>query len=330
MTDKIMVSICCLTFNHEKYIEQTLLGFVNQKTDFLYEVLINDDASTDRTPEIIRKYAELYPDIIKPIYQTENQYSQGIAVSLTYNYPRVKGKYVAFCEGDDYWCDNNKLQKQFEALERRPDCSICVHNTQWIDKNGNFLKGMFPQKNINEGVIPASEYIHTEIVESPWFFQMTSYFIRKEVIEAYLNGFRHPFSVGDLPLVLLSLEFGDCYYIKEVMSCYRKDSGGAMTSIRNSREKTIKQYESFINGYKFFDERTKGKYSKDFQYGILFSEVQILKSKGEFRKILNKKYKQVFRRFNTKNKILTVFGAIMPNIGLRIYEYFHMRNRNGC
>ena len=329
MKDEIIVSICCLAYNHEKYIEKTLLGFINQKTTFRYEVLINDDASTDGTPAIIRKYASLYPDIIKPIFQETNQYSKGIAVSLTYNYPRVKGKYVAFCEGDDYWCDDKKLQYQFEALEANHNCSICVHNTQWIDKNGDFLDGMFPQVCFDEGIISAEEYIHTEIVESPWIFQMTSFFIRKEVIDEYLKGFRHPFSVGDLPLVLLSLEFGDCYYLNRTMSCYRKDSGGAMTRIRNSRERTIEQYESFIKGFNFFNDRMMGRYKKDFQYGIQFAEVQILKSKGQFGEILKPKYKEVYKHLNIKNRMLIIFGSIFPSIGMKVYEYFHLRNRNG-
>lgn len=329
MNDEIKVSVCCLTYNHEKYVEKTLLGFVSQRTDFAFEVLIHDDASTDRTPEIIQEYAAKYPDIIKPIFQKENQYSKGVKVSVTYNYPRVQGKYVAFCEGDDYWCDEYKLQKQFNAMEKHSECALCVHNTRCIDKEGHCLDLMFPPQTFHAGVITAKQYIHAEIVESPWIFQMSSYFVRREVIEEYLRGFRHPFTVGDLPLVLLSLQYGDCYYINQVMSCYRKDSGGAMTNIRNSREKTIRQYESFVKGFQFFDERTNGKYAEDFKYGVLFSEVQIYKSRGEFRKILDPKYKSVFVRFNIKNKALIVFGSLFPTIGLKFYEYFHLKNRNG-
>ena len=119
--DEIMVSICCLTYNHEPYIRDCLEGFVNQKTNFKFEVIIHDDASTDKTADIIREYESKYPDIIKPIYQTENQYSQGIKFGKKYIYPKMRGKYVAFCEGDDYWCDNNKLQKQFDFFDFYPE-----------------------------------------------------------------------------------------------------------------------------------------------------------------------------------------------------------------
>jgi hypothetical protein len=110
-----LLSISCLAYNHEKYIEDTLEGFLIQKTDFPFEIVIHDDASTDNTANIIREYEALYPNIIKPIYQNENQFSKGINNSAMYNFPRLRGKYVAICEGDDYWTDSNKLS--LPALE---------------------------------------------------------------------------------------------------------------------------------------------------------------------------------------------------------------------
>ena len=121
--NRVMISIICNTYNHENYIRQTLDGFIAQKTQYSFEVLIHDDASTDGTANIIREYEQKYPKIIKPIYQTENQYSQGINVSGKYQYSRAQGKYLAFCEGDDYWCNPNKLQKQVSFLEQNPGYS---------------------------------------------------------------------------------------------------------------------------------------------------------------------------------------------------------------
>src|SRR5690554_2985712 len=94
-----LVSISTITFNHAPYIRQCLDGFLMQKTDFAFEVLIHDDASTDGTEEIIREYEAKYPDIIKPLYEIENQYSKGRSGSRTFNFPRAKGKYIALCEG---------------------------------------------------------------------------------------------------------------------------------------------------------------------------------------------------------------------------------------
>jgi len=118
------VSICCITYNHEFFIRDAIRGFINQKTSFPFEILIHDDASTDGTAEIIKLYEEKYPDIIKPIYQKENQYSQGRNISLVYQFPRARGKYIALCEGDDYWTDPYKLQKQVDFLEANTEYGL--------------------------------------------------------------------------------------------------------------------------------------------------------------------------------------------------------------
>ena len=104
------VSVICLAYNHEKYIRKTLEGFVKQKTNFSVEYIIHDDASTDSTASIVREFEEKYPDLIKPIYQKENQYSKGVPITRNLQM-QVQGKYIAFCEGDDYWIDEYKLQK---------------------------------------------------------------------------------------------------------------------------------------------------------------------------------------------------------------------------
>ena len=125
----IKVSISCATYNHKDFIRKCLEGFVMQKTNFEFEVLIHDDASTDGTTEIIKEYEKKYPHIIKPIYQTENQLSQKKTVTERFNLPRAQGKYFAFCEGDDYWTDENKLQTQVDFLDNNPDFSGCFHKS---------------------------------------------------------------------------------------------------------------------------------------------------------------------------------------------------------
>ena len=127
--NEIMVSVLCLAHNHEQYIAQALESFVTQKTDFRFEVLVNDDASTDGTADIIRQYAEKYPDIIVPFYQEKNLFSQGIVIYDKVFYPVARGKYFASIEGDDYWCDPMKLQLQVDYMEAHPECACCVHNT---------------------------------------------------------------------------------------------------------------------------------------------------------------------------------------------------------
>lgn len=140
MRDKPLVSISCITYNHAPYIRQCLEGFVMQKTNFAYEVLIHDDASTDGTADIIREYENKYPDIIKPIYETENQWSKGRVGSIVFNIPRANGKYIALCEGDDYWIDPNKLQKQVDYLETNTNHDLCcTASRRFLQDKGEFV-----------------------------------------------------------------------------------------------------------------------------------------------------------------------------------------------
>lgn len=140
-TETPLVSVRCITYNHEPYIAQAIDGFLMQKTNFPFEVVIHDDASTDRTAEIIREYEKKYPLIIKPIYQTENQYSKGNGSVSKAIDPKLKGKYIAFCEGDDYWIDPNKLQMQVDFLEKNPEYGICYTKTKcYVQARNRYIR----------------------------------------------------------------------------------------------------------------------------------------------------------------------------------------------
>lgn len=129
-----LVSVSTITYNHKDFIAKCIEGVLSQKTNFRIEYLIHDDCSTDGTTEIVRQYAEKYPDIIKPMYEQENQYSKGGPWgSIVYNYPRARGKYIALCEGDDFWTDPYKLKKQVDFMESHPDYSCCFH--RYVNKN---------------------------------------------------------------------------------------------------------------------------------------------------------------------------------------------------
>ena len=139
--ENIIVSILCPTFNHEKYIDDAIRGFLAQKTNFPFEVIIRDDASSDKTADIIRSYVEKYPKIIKPIYESINRYPMVKPFDLMYSI--VKGNYISYCEGDDYWIDPLKLQKQVDYFVKYPDISyletssIAIENDQVIDWPGS-------------------------------------------------------------------------------------------------------------------------------------------------------------------------------------------------
>lgn len=170
-----LVSISCITYNHEPYIAQTLDGFLMQKTSFPFEILIHDDASTDRTADIIREYEKKFPNLIKPIYQKENQYSKGFtSVSAAWNFPRAQGKYIALCEGDDYWIDENKLQMQVDFLENNPEYGMCYTNFNLVSEKS---------KNIKQKALDTKKWNLKNWIISPGYTCPPSWCYRKELIK---------------------------------------------------------------------------------------------------------------------------------------------------
>jgi len=133
--DLPLLSVCCITFNHEGYIAEALDSFLMQETDFPFEVIVRDDCSADRTAEIIRTYEQQYPLIIKPIYEAENQYSKGVR-PMPVVFKQTKGEYLALCDGDDYWTDQHKLQHQVDFLAAHLDYSVCYTAANIINDEG--------------------------------------------------------------------------------------------------------------------------------------------------------------------------------------------------
>lgn len=264
--DNVMVSICCLAYNHEKYIGETLEGFVNQKTNFKYEVIIHDDASTDNTKSIIEEYQIKYPDIIKPIFQVENQYSKGIQISDVYMYPECNGKYICYCEGDDYWCDEYKLQLQFDALESNPSCSICVHKVQSIHEDGSANERIIPEKEyqIEEGILDEDVVCKAFWIRGRYPFHTCSYFVRRSVVDRLIRDRIPTFSyfTGDMNILRASFCEGTFYYINRVMSKWRWLSIGGWNSRQKllSREKQVAHAKKQLQGEVAFNSYTNRQY----------------------------------------------------------------------
>ena len=133
--DRPVVSICCATFNHEPYIAKAIEGFLMQETDFPFEIVIRDDCSTDHTADIVRRYAERYPHIIRTFFEEENTYSKGVK-AMQAIFKLARGEYIAICEGDDYWTDPLKIQKQVDFLSRHDDYVLTYTAAEAFDENG--------------------------------------------------------------------------------------------------------------------------------------------------------------------------------------------------
>ena len=277
-TDEIKVSVICTCFNHEKYIKDALESFVNQKTSFKYEVIVHDDASTDKSQDIIREYEKKYPDIIKPVYQTENQFSKGVKYVIEYMLPKASGKYFAFCEGDDYWTDSEKLQKQVDFLELHPEFGACVHNTEFEYMSDGNVEVKFPlyDREITlEDVFCEDKKYHT-----------SSLMVKREL---YIE--RAPWvllirGVGDLPSAIFYTASSRVMYLGEVMSHYRYCVPGSWTAKnKNSVKKQITNRKNLIAMLTAANNFYNNKYEKVLKKQILIHRFGIVK--GYIKMILH-------------------------------------------
>lgn len=291
------VAVYCLAFNHESYIRQTLEGFVSQKTSFPFKVFVHDDASTDRTAEIITEYANAYPDIIVPILQAENQYSKGVKIFRDIILPLIDTKYIAICEGDDYWTDPTKLQKQYDYMEAHPDCSLCVHNTKQIDADGADLGKLFNPS------ASSVDYQVGDVIKAGGggLFHLSSFFYRladrQNMPEAFLLR-----GVGDYPLAIFLSTRGYVHYFPDVMSAYRIATHGGWTARSHaSRKKQIAHYENMVSYLKRINAFTEYKYDEAFEKAILKHQYLTLRAREvEWKVLFQKRHKAIFKQENPR------------------------------
>jgi glycosyltransferase involved in cell wall biosynthesis len=225
-----LVSICCATFNHASYIKDALHGFLSQETSFPFEIIVRDDASTDSTSEVVREYARQYPNIVRAVIEKGNQFKKG--VRPLHAWPALaKGEFVALCEGDDFWIDSFKLQKQVDLLQQHPEAVMSVAKTNLCKQEGDRLFHI----RIHEGNDRALQDF--EDVKRHYFHTSTYVIRRKvfsEVISKYFSG--HCL-FGDTALRSILVSHGPFAYLPDVVSVYRQTGSGIWTSL--SRDKQL-------------------------------------------------------------------------------------------
>ncbi len=316
-----MVSICCITFNQESYIRDALEGFVSQKADFAFEVLIHDDASTDRTADIIREYAERYPEIIKPILQTVNQYSLGLTnVSGTWNFPRAKGRYIAMCEGDDYWTDEHKLQKQVDYMEAHPDCSLVFHSAKVEVQQAAVTERMM--RPYRKSRVVTSE----EIIDKTSGYPTASLMFRTEMVQD-LPEFYNNAPLADIPLQLLAANMGYAYYMDEPMCVYRLGGAASWTTLmkQGNYEKKQQDYARAMKTmYQGFDAFSGKRFHKTVVHAWRRLHFLTQVNTKHYDVVMDPKNREFFRELNFRTRFFIRFETMTPWAYAFAQKAYHM------
>ena len=263
---KPLVAIHCLVYNHAPYLRDCFEGFVMQQTNFPFVAVVHDDASTDNSAAIIREYEQKYPHIFKPIYEIESIYRKGgfgaIDNVMLHAINATNAKYVAMCEGDDYWTDPYKLQKQVDFLEANPEYSMCFHGAEI--KNETDTKVITTCQDVED-----KEYFTNDIFPG-WVVPTASVVYRRSTINSFHTLKQtHWMKYGDIVLFLKCTHTGRVWGMKEKMSVYRMTTNGAVVSQcldPKSEEKVCNHYRFLMMNFPQLDKKWPSEYIAQYYY----------------------------------------------------------------
>jgi glycosyltransferase involved in cell wall biosynthesis len=259
----VRVSICCITYNHAPYLADALQGFLNQKTDFPYEILIHDDASTDGTREVLEEYEARYPKRLRVLYEEHNRYHEINDYLVDIFIPIARGEYLAFCEGDDYWISDRKLQRQYDFLEAHPDYSFFFHNAVIDDYDAELKYRSSPETKDRD------RSLDELITSGGGLANCTgSFFFRKSALENP-PPFLRIAAVGDYPWMFTLGLRGKVYWAADPMLVYRNGQPGSWTANnRSSPQDRVRRSTNSLATMEQFEVDTKGAYTVSAQKRI--------------------------------------------------------------
>ena len=272
----IKVSVICITYNHEGWIRDALEGFVAQRTPWPVEVLVYDDASTDGTAGIVKEYEARYPELIRAFCSSVNIHSQGGIAARDVLQPRIRGEFVALCEGDDYWTDPDKLRHQVEALEAHPEADICAHAARRLRPGG---KVIYDAPLHRDAVIPVEEVIlggGGYVVTSSLLCRRDAYLLQTPMRELLYS---------DYTLQIQGSLRGGMVYLRDCMSVYRQGLPGSWTSRHHGVAHS--EYRVLIRRMlRALDDYTGGRYSAVIDKRIRLYDSDDLAASGKFLRML--------------------------------------------
>ncbi len=333
-TDDCAVTICCITYNHENLISQTLDGFLMQKTNFKFKVFVGEDHGPDGTADVVRRYAEKYPDIIVPFIREENMGAQRNLVDLCNH---ANSPYIAFCEGDDYWIDELKLQKQFDYMQSHEDVRMCYTHTKILAPENWHLNGYYKHDDDGEMIIPRC---------TPGF-KYRKYYTTKDFITVFPNHTSSAFYrwnydlkvpswyfeglVGDIPMTILQMGRGKAVYLPDITSVYRRSDVGVFMSKDDTDHfaNTRLDYVRFIKGLREYFNENFGDYLDGlFRYRITKEIANYLKAAEEYfekdmvARLFDTYPIEAFEATHTFVGAFGIFSAIQRRLGKT--DLFHL------
>lgn len=280
-----VVSVCCIAFNHELYIEDAIRGFLIQETKFPIEIVIHDDASTDRTLNIVKKYVSEYPEIIKPILQTVNQYTRKRSAFVKDVFDKCRGRFIALCEGDDYWVCSQKLQAQVDVMQKKPGVNFSFHPV-YVRRGDVLLQSSF--------VYDKEIYSLEETLLADFhFIQTCSIMFLRDATSRFDFEIMKTSPIGDVFIRIWAINGGGAVFFDKVAAVYRQQSSGSWSSGQcNARNfidthiNIVKSLQRLNVNRRVLDDVVLSRYIDKYKVAILsraaceFELHEILRSEG--------------------------------------------------
>ena len=314
MGNKALVTTILPTHNHAPFIAKAIESVLMQQTDFPFDILLHDDASTDGTADICRAYAARFPDKITLIAQKVNQYQYDRRIQSHILFPRVKAKYTAILDGDDYWLDENKLQTQVDYLEAHPDCTLCIAAAYKVDVSDAIISATDGVPYAEDRVVDAND-----MIVGGGEFCASNTIVAPTKLMQRMPAFCDLTEVEDVPVQLWCALSGYAWYFSKPMGAYRFAVQGSwsMRQYAADQDVRLKTHESLRDQLRAFDEYTEGRYREAFLRATLFQEYQMLCLQRKIRAIRRPPYRIFYKRETIKRRIRLHLEAYCPLLAAR-------------
>ena len=296
--DKSLVTVIIPTHDHAPFIARAVESVLAQKTTFSFDILIHDDASTDGTAEIVRRYAAQYPQKIQLIAQTVNQYQRDKKIQTHILYPRISAKYTAICDGDDLWTNEHKLQLQVDYLEQHPDCTLCICGADKIDVSDRIIGAAAPYREdcvvrMEDMIRAGGEFCSSNTIVAP---------------TSLLNSqpdFCELTEVEDIPVHMWCAINGYAWYFGAHMAAYRYAVPGSWSMRQNAarQETQINTCRGVIGLLQGFDAYAKGRYHAAFAEAILYQEFKIKCFAHDLKALRQEPYRPYYLELSKKRRL---------------------------